>query len=278
MSVLTPRSSASRRREYSSRAYVTRSSVRSSTSAPIVPARKRSGVVGGVDQPNGAAWCVVRGEHPTRTAGAGCAGDDAGEQPFNVLQRNSPGAKQLRRRTRTVDDRALDTDRARPSVEDDVTAGVEAISEVAEDVMGSGGAHGAEAVRRRCCQCHAAALEQPLGNRMCRHPQADGVASTGDLVDDAGRLRHDQREWSRPCCFGEHRRRLRDLAGPVCERVDRTQMHDQGVICGASLHLEDPRHRRRVRLRPQPGRRPSRSGSPPGRRSRWPRRPGRRRW
>ena len=164
-----------------------------------------------------------------------------------------------------VDDRRLDPDPARAAVEDHV----DVVAQVGPDVVGRGRADPPEPVGGRGGDPAAETAQQPLGERLVRHPDADRVAPAGDLVGHRRVAPHQEGQRPRPARLGEDPRRRRDGGGPRREElVDaRTgrEVHDDRMRGRSALHRVEALaardgcgRRRRARTR-------SRSGRPPAR-------------
>ncbi len=188
--------------------------MRSRTSAPTVPARERDSIVGRVHQLDRASRRVVRGEHPARSARAGCGGEIAGEQPMYVLDRHAAGSQDLRGRGRTVDDRALHADRTRATVEDRVASRIEPVSDVAKHVLGCRRTDRPEPVRRRRSQTDRHPVEQIQRHPVGRNPQPDRVESSRDDVEHPDGTGKNHGERSGPRSIDQDPRRRGNRRGP----------------------------------------------------------------
>ena len=174
------------------------------------------------------------------------------EQGGDVLGRDATRAQHLRRVDGAVDDRRLDTDRARPAVEDEV----DVVAEVGAHVIGSRRADPAEAVGRRCGQPAAEAGQQLQRQRMSRHANTHGRPPAGDDVEHVRRPRHEQRQRARPARVGEHGRSRGDRRRPVAQLLGRGRggRSAGGRPAGPSRRRSaarhrGSRHRRRARRR-----------------------------
>ena len=113
---------------------------------------------------------VVRFEHAGRPTRAVRCAEGHLEQRFDLFGRNAAWPKHLWRIDGAVDDRRFDADRARAAVEHEV----DIVAEVGANVIRSGRADTAEAVRRRCGESSAEPGQQFQRQRMSGHTHADG--------------------------------------------------------------------------------------------------------
>src|SRR5262245_44695610 len=132
--------------------------------------------------------------------------DRVAEHAFDLVWRHTTESRDHGFVARAVDDRALDTDAARTTVEHDV----DIVSEIGAYIGGGGRAHATEAVGGWRRDPTTERSEQRVCERLSGDAQAHRVTPTGDGVGYACRPWDDHGEGSRPERMRERARRRRD--------------------------------------------------------------------
>ena len=124
------------------------------------------------------------------------------------------------------------------TIDDEVDASVEVVDHVRRLSRAGAG----EEVGAWCRHGDSRCLNERAGHGMQRHSDRDCGKPCGDLVGYLIRLRHDQRQRSRPEAAGESFNAVRYAGGERSERINRGDVNDQRIVWRSLLCREEPQH------------------------------------